>query len=98
MADIADLTDDQLIRIYFRPRDKDGKLDRKLRGPLDIPKAPTARELNVPLEYVGRSTRPYMIMFWQVWLNRGASQEEILARWLDSLKRVQVMEEIPSRN
>lgn len=95
-AVFARLTDAQIWGVYFRARDKNGRLIRRSRDESYSP-PPSAEELKIPPEVwaelltmtrPGKTATPQMdwiLTFWQVELGRGKSVEETMQTYKEAL-------------
>ncbi len=82
-AVFAQLTDAQIWSIYFRERDKEGKLHRRYRKDREAPI--TGETLQIPDEAYALwpiEDTSYLSLFWSVWrIRRKKSAEETFAKW-----------------
>lgn len=94
LRDVAALTDLQIRRVLFHPRNKDGSLKlpgRRARGKHHAP-VPPPELLGVPDEAFtfrkpGGSVPPaeFTVMYYQVWLARGLAVDAVTQRYRDYL-------------
>lgn len=89
---LSNLTDAQLVRVYFHPRTKDGTLDLA-KSPTGgrrrkIPPVPAPETLGIPDEAFGLRNKAgnvppaeFTVMFFQVWLGRGLPLAEVVERY-----------------
>lgn len=81
LEEIAELTDDQLVDIYFRPRDKDG-------SPLSDSEIGVDEEgqRGPPADTGGHSG--YKGIFWATWKDaRELEEEQVQALWREYLRK-----------